>query len=81
MKLEAIHKTNIVPLRKFANWLNIIGTPHLTKMFYMQDILKKTSGFRWKYHAFMWKWTYAVYSKYGTTYKIIDWETEDGASD
>jgi hypothetical protein len=58
------------PLRWFANFCNHIGTPHILKMFYMQDELNKTSGIKWNYHSFMWNWTYAVYKRWGTYYKM-----------
>jgi len=73
MITEAEHKTNILPLRWFANFCNYLGTPHIVKMFCLQD-QDVTSGMMWNYHSFMWKWTWAVYVKWGTLYKVIEWD-------
>ena len=73
MITKAEHNTKILPLRWFANFCNHIGTPSLVKMFDLQDY-GITSGFRWKFHGLIWKWTYAIYKKWGTTYSVIDWE-------
>jgi hypothetical protein len=77
METKAEHKTNIIPLRWFANLCNHIGTPHLVRMFYMQDELNITSGFVWNYHSFMWRWTWSVYKKWGTTYLVVSWDLEE----
>lgn len=67
------HKTKILPLRWFANFCNHIGTPHLVAMFRLQDY-GITDGLRWKLHGLVWKYTYFVYNKWGTTYLVTDWE-------
>lgn len=74
---DPIHKTNILPLRWFANFCNFIGTPHLIRMFYMQEELNITSGARWKFHGFVWKWTNKIYNKWGTYYKLDINKTEE----
>jgi hypothetical protein len=76
MITEAEHKTNILPLRWFANFCNHLGTPHIVKMFRLQE-QDVTSGIIWNYHAFMWRWTWAVYHKWGTMHKVIDWNLEE----
>ena len=77
MITEAEHRTNIIPLRWFANFCNHIGTPSILYLFDFQDE-GITSGIRWRYHHFMWKWTYAIYNKWGTIHKVISWDmTED----
>jgi len=76
MLINPTHKTKILPLRWFANLCNHIGTPHLTSMFNLQDY-GITSGARWKFHSFIWKWTWAVYSKWGTAYEIVDWKLDE----
>ena len=76
MITEAEHKTNIFPLRWFANFCNYLGTPHIIKMFRLQE-QDVTNGIMWDYHSFMWKWTWAVYNKWGTTHKVISWDLEE----
>jgi hypothetical protein len=76
MLTNPIHKTNILPLRWFANLCNHIGTPHIVRMFDLQD-LNMIGNLRWKYHAFMWKWTWAIYSKWGTTHEVVDWGLDE----
>ncbi len=77
MITEAEHKTKILPLRWFVNFCNNVGTFHLVKMFYMKDELNITSGVMWNYHSFMWKWTWALYKKWGTTYKVVSWSLQE----
>jgi len=76
MITEPIHKTRILPLRWFANLCNHIGSPHLLKLFDLDEIGLK-NGLRWKYHKFMWEWTWAIYSKWGTTHLVISWDLKE----
>jgi hypothetical protein len=65
-----IEKTKIIPLRLFANFCNKIGTPFLSKMFYLQDYKYITSGFRWNLYGFIWSFTNKIYMRWGTYYKM-----------
>ena len=76
MITEAVHKTKILPLRWFANFCNHIGTPSLVKMVNMDED-GKTSGIKWEFHSFMWKWTCTIYNKWGTSYKLISWDLQE----
>lgn len=64
-----IHKTNILPLRWFANFCNHIGTPYIVKLFDLQE-KDITSGFRWKLYNLIWNSTWAIYMRWGTSYKL-----------
>lgn len=77
MITEPEHKTKILPLRWFANLCNHIGTPHIVKMFDMQENHGISNGFIWNYHSFIWNWTWKVYQKWGTTYKIMGWDADE----
>jgi hypothetical protein len=46
-------------------------------MLRMQEELGINSGFIWNYHSFMWDWTYKVYKKWGTYYKVIKYWDDD----
>ncbi|CAB5218230.1 hypothetical protein UFOVP204_112 [uncultured Caudovirales phage] len=76
MLTKPIHKTNILPLRWFANLCNHIGTPHIVRMFDLQD-QNIIGGIKWKYHSLIWKLTWAVYNKFGTTHEVLDWELDE----
>ena len=65
-----IEKTNVIPLRLFANFCNKIGTPFLLRMFYLQDYKYISSGFRWNLYGFIWKHTNSIYMRWGTYYKM-----------
>lgn len=76
MITKPIHKTNILPLRWFANFCDLIGSPSLQYLFDFQDE-GITSGIKWSYHHFMWKWTSAVHGKWGTSYEVLGWDLEE----
>jgi hypothetical protein len=67
-KSTKIEKTRIVPLRLISNWLGGIATYHLVKAVYLDE--DKNYGFRYKYHAKMWKYLNKPYEKWGTYYRM-----------
>jgi hypothetical protein len=75
--MQRIEKTKIIPLRWISNLFNHIGTPHLIKAFGRPNH-GGADGLKRKYHVFMYKWTDAIYKKWGTVYTIdIDaWDKE-----
>ena len=82
MKTVPIHKTNILPLRWFANACNIYPSSWAlhralrhedeAECYGWPDLSK--AGYRWwKLYIFFDK----PYRKWGTTYQVIDWELND----
>jgi hypothetical protein len=45
-------------------------------MFDLQD-QNIIGGIKWKYHSLIWKLTWAVYNKFGTTHEVLDWELNE----
>lgn len=62
------HKTNILPLRWFANLCEVAAHYHLDKALYCDN--HEDYGFVYKYHAFLSNFFYKPYFKWGTVYKI-----------
>lgn len=68
-----IHKTNIVPLRLFANTCNHLSTPFLEKAFNMHyETMEENAHISFKYHfnVFMYNLIDKPYKKWGTTYEV-----------
>ena len=65
---KKIEKTKILPLRWISNWLGSIATEHLVKCVYLDE--DQNYGWRYKYHAFLWKYLNKPYEKWGTSYVI-----------
>jgi hypothetical protein len=63
-----VERTKILPLRWISNWLGSIATDHLVKGVYLDE--DNNYGWRYKYHAKMWKYLNKPYEKWGTYYSI-----------
>ncbi len=63
-----IHKTKILPLRWFAHACERIASPHLLKVVYLDEY--ENFGWRYKYHAKMYKIINKPYELWGTYYTI-----------
>ncbi len=75
-KFTKIEKTRIVPLRLISNWLGEIASGHLVKAVFLDE--DGEYGWRYKYHAKMWKYLNKPYEKWGTYYSIdTKWLTEN----
>jgi hypothetical protein len=75
-KSTKIEKTRIVPLRLISNWLGEIASGHLVKAVFLDE--DGEHGWRYKYHAKMWKYLNKPYEKWGTYYSIdTKWLTEN----
>lgn len=75
-KSTKIEKTRIVPLRLISNWLGKIASGHLVKAVFLDE--DGEHGWRYKYHAKMWKYLNKPYEKWGTYYSIdTKWLTEN----
>ncbi len=79
-KSQKIQRTRILPLRWLGNWLGSIAGDHLVKSVYLDE--DKSYGFRYKYHAKMWKYLNKPYELWGTYYMLdmvsnkIMWDEE-----
>lgn len=62
------HKTRILPLRWFVNWLNGPATTCLLKAINLDE--SENYGLRYKLYAFGWRFLNAPYERWGTVYKI-----------
>ena len=73
------HKTNILPLRWFANGCNYLSTYPLHKALWYEhkyenaESLPKAGHRWWKIYSII----DAPYRRWGTTYRIVDWHTDD----
>lgn len=61
-----VNKTKILPLRWFAHLCNRIGTLSLRKAFDLDE--DNNLGYRFKFHAAVWKYLNKPYEKWGTYY-------------
>jgi hypothetical protein len=81
MQINPIYGTKILPLRWFANWCEVVAHYHLSKALHYDD--HDDNGFIYTCHAFLSKWFYKPYFKWGTTYQVerlrSDYD-EDGLS-
>jgi len=61
-----INKTNILPLRWFANLSGEIAGWSILRASYLDE--KEDYGWKYKMHSFIWSITWPTYSKFGTVY-------------
>jgi hypothetical protein len=66
--MKKIEKTNILPLRWIGNFLGEYAGNHILKAVYLDE--DGDLGFRYRYHAFMWKYLNKPYSWWGTYYEF-----------
>jgi hypothetical protein len=69
-KSTKIQKTRIVPLRWIGNYLGGYAGNHLIKAIDLDEALDSNLGFRYKYHAKMWKMLNKPYTWWGTYYEL-----------
>lgn len=67
-------RTNILPLRWFANGVEIFSDYFLKKSLYFDDI--KNFGIRYKVYSWTYSVLYIPVSKWGTYYSV-KWEEQD----
>ena len=78
---QTIQKTRILPLRWIGNFLGEYAGNHLVKAIDLDE--DDNLGFKFKYHAKMWKYLNKPYEWWGTYYTIdmdawkIDLETQE----
>ena len=73
-KMLKHQKTKILPLRWIGNFLGGYAGNHLIKAFDLDE--DDNLGFKFKYHAKMWKYLNKPYELWGTYY-IIDLKEEN----
>ena len=66
---KKIERTKIVPLRWIANALGSIATKHLVKAADLDE--NSNWGWRYKYHAFLWRHLNKPYERWGTYYILL----------
>lgn len=67
------HKTNILPLRWFANWCNHLSAPFLATAVHIHyEAMEGNAhaGFKFHFNAFMYNFIDKPYKKWGTTYEV-----------
>jgi hypothetical protein len=74
-----VNKTNILPLRWFANMCGDIAGWAILRISYQDEL--EDFGWRYKFHAFVWKITWPVYYKFGTFYEFSFDMSGDGWND
>lgn len=67
MEFTKEHKTNILPLRWFANLCEIPAHYNLMMALHHSD--HDDYGIKYKYHAIVSNWLYRPYLKWGTVHK------------
>jgi hypothetical protein len=67
---KTIQKTRILPLRWIGNFLGEYAGNHLVKAIDLDEALDSNLGFRYKYHAKMWKILDKPYQWWGTYYEL-----------
>ena len=68
-----IHRTNILPLRWFANSCNHLASRFLQQAVYLDYISEdgnKPLGFKYTYNMFMYNFINKPYRVWGTTYEL-----------
>ena len=65
-----IQRTRIWPLRWIGNFLGGYAGNHLVKAIDLDESLDSNLGFRYKYHAKMWKYLNKPYEWWGTYYML-----------
>jgi hypothetical protein len=73
-KMLKHQKTNILPLRWIGNICGEFAGNHIVKAVYLDE--DNDLGFRYKYHAKMWKYLNKPYTLWGTYY-ILDIKKEN----
>jgi len=68
--ITRIEKTKILPLRWVGNFLGGYAGNHLVKAIDLDESLDSNLGFRYKYHAKMWKYLNKPYTWWGTYYEL-----------
>lgn len=65
-----IERTKVWPLRWIGNFLGGYAGDHLVKAIDLDESLDSNLGFRYKYHAKMWKYLNKPYELWGTYYEV-----------
>ena len=68
--LTKIERTKVWPLRWIGNFLGGYAGNHLVKAIDLDESLDSDLGFRYKYHAKMWKYLNKPYEWWGTYYLV-----------
>jgi hypothetical protein len=68
--LTKIERTKVWPLRWIGNFLGGYAGNHLVKAIDLDESLDSNLGFRYKYHAKMWKYLNKPYEWWGTYYEF-----------
>jgi len=68
--LTKIERTKVWPLRWIGNFLGGYAGNHLVKAIDLDESLDSNLGFRYKYHAKMWKYLNKPYTWWGTYYEL-----------
>lgn len=68
-KTIKIERTNILPLRWFANMLGEVAGWSISCASYLDE--KEDYGWKYKMHSLIWKFTWPTYSNYGTFYQWV----------
>jgi hypothetical protein len=73
-----IQRTSIWPLRWIGNICGSYAGNHLVRAIDLDEELDSYLGFRYKYHAKMWKYLNKPYERWGTYYTIDleGWKTD-----
>jgi hypothetical protein len=66
-KITKHQRTSILPLRWIGNICSHIATNSLVKAF---DLQEHSTGYRFKFHCFIWKYFDKPYRWWGTYYEI-----------
>jgi len=74
-----INKTNIIPLRWFANVCGSISGWAIWRISYYDEL--ENFGWRYKLHSTVWKITWPIYYKFGTFYEFSFDMSGDGWND
>ena len=77
---EAIHKTNVLPLRWFANFCNLYPSSWaLRRALREEDKCENQEGLSKAGHRWWKLYTIfdAPYRRWGTTHLVIDWELDE----
>lgn len=71
-KITKYQRTNILPLRWIGNLSGEIAANSLNKAFHLQGY---STGYRFKFHCFIWKHFNKPYEKWGTSYILTESES------
>jgi len=67
---KKVQRTRVLPLRWIGNFCGEFAGNHLVRAIDLDESLDSNLGFRYKYHAFMWKYLNKPYEWWGTCYMI-----------